>query len=112
MRIQNASKNTKLTEKCVVADTFLKRLKGLLGSPPLSIGEGLLLVNEKSIHTFFMTFPIDVIYINAQKKVIKVESNLPPNRIGKHIAQSRYILELPVGVIEKSHTTLDDQLIF
>jgi len=96
----------------VVASTFFRRLKGLLGSAPLSKGEGLLLVGEKSIHTFFMAFPIDVIYINGQKKVIRIDDNMVPNRIGKFISNSRYILEVPVGTIKKSHTHINDQLNF
>ena len=112
MQVQNITKNTLLSESCEVAETFFRRLKGLLGSPPLSDGEGLLLVNEKSIHTFFMTFPIDVIYINEQKKVIRTENNMLPNRIGKHLSESRYILEVPVGTIEKSQTSINDQLSF
>ncbi len=112
IRIQNTTKNTTLTHSCVVANTFFRRLKGLLGSAPLSDGEGLLLVNEKSIHTFFMTFPIDVIYIDEQKKVIRLDDNVVPNKIGKHLSNSRYILEVPVGTIAKSRTSIDDQLSF
>lgn len=112
MLIQNATKNTTLTQHCVVADTFFSRLKGLLGSVPLSNGEGLLLVGEKSIHTFFMTFPIDVIYIDGQKKVIRIDDNVVPNRIGKYVSESRYILEVPIGTIEESHTCVNDQLNF
>lgn len=110
--IQNTTKGTILTQHCLVADTFFSRLKGLLGASPLSSGEGLLLVGEKSIHTFFMTFPIDVIYINGQKKVIRIDDNVVPNRIGKHLSESRYILEVPVGTIEESHTRVNDQLNF
>ncbi len=112
MRIENQSKHTTIATHCRVADTFFTRLKGLLGTPPLSAGEGLLLVNEKSIHTFFMGFPIDVLYINAEKTVIKIEPNVVPNRIGRFVSQSAYILELPVGTIDASHTTVDDHLDF
>ncbi len=112
MRVTNQSKNTVLADRCIVANTFLSRLKGLLGTSSLSQGEGLLLVGEKSIHTFFMAYPIDVVYINAEKTVIRLDRNLVPNRIGKHSAQSAYILELPVGVINSSRTDIGDQLQF
>ena len=112
MRIENSTKNTTLAENCTVADTFFTRLKGLLGTPSLNTGEGLLLVGEKSIHTFFMAFPIDVIYIDREKTVIKLNRNLVPNRIGKHISQSAYILEVPTGTIDRTRTATGDQLRF
>jgi len=112
MRISNRSKETILAENCIVADTFFSRLKGLLGTPSLNPGEGLLLVGEKSIHTFFMAFSIDVVYIDAQKTVIRLDQNMVPNRIGKHVSQSAYILELPVGAIAHSQTAIGDKLHF
>ncbi len=112
MRIENQTKNTTLAENCIIADTFFTRLKGLLGTSTLNTGEGLLLVGEKSIHTFFMAFPIDVIYINAQKTVVRLDRNFVPNRIGKYVSQSAYILEVPVGTIDRTRTTIGDQLHF
>ncbi len=112
MRIENQTKNTTLTENCTVANTFFTRLKGLLGKNALNSGEGLLLVGEKSIHTFFMAFPIDVIYIDMAKTVIRLDRNFIPNRIGKHVSQSAYILEVPVGTIDHTHTATGDKLHF
>ena len=108
--IQNQTKNSSLTTQGALADTFFTRLKGLLGSPPLKAGEGLLLKGEKSIHTFFMSFPIDVIYINSASQVIKLDEDMPPYRIGNYITQAAYILEVPVGTIKHSQTTVGDQL--
>ncbi|MFQ5576072.1 MAG: DUF192 domain-containing protein [Anaerolineae bacterium] len=112
MLIKNQAQNTILARHCRVADTFFTRLKGLLGSNPLKVGEGLLLKNEKSIHTFFMTFPIDVVYIDRALKIIRLDLNMPPHKIGPHVSQSAYILELPVGVIRESNSAVGDQLWF
>lgn len=112
MIIKNQTKETVLVENGRIANTFFTRLKGLLGSKPLKEGEGLLLQSEKSIHTFFMTFPIDVIYINAEHQIIRFDLNMPPNKIGKYISKAAYILELPVGMIEKTHSDVGDQLVF
>ncbi|MFQ5448733.1 MAG: DUF192 domain-containing protein [Saprospiraceae bacterium] len=112
MQIQNQTKQTTIATQCRIADTFFSRLKGLLGSPPLVAGEGLLLVNEKSIHTFFMGFPIDVVYINHDKTVIRLERNVTANQVRPFVPQSAYILELPIGIIDTSHTQINDQLVF
>ncbi len=112
MRIENQTKGTVPTTHGIVANTFFSRLKGLLGSPPLQLGEGLLLVGEKSIHTFLMAFPIDVVYISSSKTVIRLDHALVPNRIGKYVSASAYILELPAGMIDRTDTTIGDQLTF
>lgn len=112
MIIKNRTKNVVLVNQGRIADTFFTRLKGLLGSPPLKSGEGLLLAHEKSIHTFFMSFPIDIIYLNEDLQVIKIDHNIPPYRLGSYVAKSVYILELPVGTIQETNTTVGDQLSF
>ena len=110
MIIVNQTQNTTLANNAKLANTFLTRLKGLLGSPPLEEGQGLLLQNEKSIHTMFMGFPIDIVYIDQNHSVIKLTPNMLPYRLGPYISQAVYILELPVGIIEKSRTTVGDKL--
>ncbi|HEY85684.1 MAG TPA: DUF192 domain-containing protein [Chloroflexi bacterium] len=111
MIIKNQNKNATLVRQGKVADTFFTRLKGLLGSPPLQEGEGLLLKGEKSIHTLFMTFPIDVIYLDHALEIIKITSDMRPWKLGPYVSQSTYILELPVGVISRTNSTVGDHLI-
>jgi len=112
LRVENLTQKTVLVERGSVADTFFTRLKGLLGSAPLEKGQGLLLKHEKSIHTLFMRFPIDVVYLNEQQQVIKIDQNMPPFRLGSYIAKSDSILELPVGTIQETNTAIGDQLSF
>ncbi|MEM7033582.1 MAG: DUF192 domain-containing protein [Chloroflexota bacterium] len=110
MIVENLTKSTTLVDRGRVADTFFSRLKGLLGSPPLERGQGLLLKNEKSIHTLFMGFPIDVVYLNNQQEVIKIDANMVPYRLGAFVRKSASILELPVGIVQESQTTIGDTL--
>ena len=112
MLIKNQTQNTILARHCRVADTFFTRLKGLLWSKPLQAGEGLLLKNEKSIHTFFMSFAIDVVYIDRALKIIRLDLTMPPQKIGPYVSQSAYILELPAGAIRESNSGVGDQLWF
>ncbi len=95
-----------------LADTFWLRLRGLLGSAPLQKGEGLILVGEKSIHTFFMKFPIDLVYVDKNYKVIRTDANMVPYRLGPFVAQSAYVLELPAGTIADTASEVGDQLKF
>ena len=111
MLIKNQNKNATLVRQGKIANTFFTRLKGLLGSPPLTEGEGLLLKGEKSIHTLFMTFPIDVIYLNHALEIIKLTPNMRPWKLGPYVSQSAYILELPVGVINRTNSAVGDRLI-
>jgi hypothetical protein len=64
MIIKNETKDSILVDQGKLADNFFSRLKGLLGSPPLQPGQGLLLKNEKSFHSFFLGFSFDVFYLD------------------------------------------------
>jgi uncharacterized membrane protein (UPF0127 family) len=59
-----------------------------------------------------MKFPIDVIYVDKTHKVIRVDKNMGPYRLGPFLSQSTYILEMPVGSIRESETQVGDQLKF
>jgi hypothetical protein len=64
-------------ERCFVADSAWSRMRGLLGRRGLESGEGLLLRPAGSVHTFFMRFPIDVIFLSREGEVLKVARALP-----------------------------------
>jgi uncharacterized membrane protein (UPF0127 family) len=83
-------------ERCVVADSFLLRLNGLLGRRSLGSEEGLLLVGSPSIHTTFMRFPIDVLFLDRELGVIAVKEGLKPWRIAGR-RKAKHILELRSG---------------
>jgi uncharacterized membrane protein (UPF0127 family) len=64
-------------ERCLVADSPWSRMRGLLGRRGLESGEGLLLRPTGSVHTFFMHFPIDVVFLSRDGEVLKVAQALP-----------------------------------
>jgi uncharacterized membrane protein (UPF0127 family) len=86
-------------ERCFVADSPLSRLRGLLGRRELASDEGLLLTPESSIHTFFMRFPIDVLFLGPDLSVLAVRERVRPWRTAGHRG-SRFVLELPAGAAE------------
>ena len=62
--------------------------------------------------THIMGFPIDVVYVDKQHRVIRTTTNMVPYRLGPFVTQAEYVLEMPVGTIEQSRTEIGDQLEF
>jgi uncharacterized membrane protein (UPF0127 family) len=82
-----------------------------MGRPSLGEGEGLILKGDKSIHSFFMRFPIDVVYADREGRVLRLDQAMLPYRIGPIVPKATYVLELPEGVIQATGTSVGDQLI-
>jgi uncharacterized membrane protein (UPF0127 family) len=93
-----------------IADTFLTRLRGLLGKVRLRSDEGLWIVPSQGIHTIGMMFHIDVIYLDSQLRVVHLIESLGPLRIAPIRLKCGSILELPCGTISESGTQVGDQL--
>ena len=87
-------------ERCLLAETPLARLRGLLGRSDLPAGEGLLLRPAGSIHTAFMRFSIDAVFLDGADRVLKVAHELPPWRMAG-CRGARAVLELPAGEAAK-----------
>jgi uncharacterized protein len=83
-------------ERCVVADRMLPRMRGLLGKRGLESGEGLLIRPAPSVHTFFMRFPIDVVFLSRDGEVMKVAESVPAWRT-RSCRRAYAVLELAAG---------------
>ena len=108
--VENLDRGKTLITAGRVADTFWGRLRGLMGSKPLAPGEGLLIVPCNSVHTHFMRFPIDVLYVDGAQEVIGIDENLPPWRFGRPRRQARFVIELPAGTVKATGTRPGDRL--
>jgi uncharacterized protein len=93
-----------------VADTSEKRRVGLLRHERLAPGEGLWIVPCESVHTFFMKFAIDLVYVDRKRKVRKVRNAVPPWRLSACLS-AHSILELPAGTVERTGTQAGDELV-
>ena len=111
MKVLNQTRNTVLGDSIEVADTSAKRNTGLLKHTSLKPGEGLWIVPCNSVHTFFMKFPIDLVYITKKRKVRKVRRAVPAWRLSACLL-AHSILELPAGTIEQTGTQPGDELVF
>ena len=90
-----------LTQNASRATTLLARLKGLLGKSSLLPNEALVLNPCNSIHTFFMRFPIDAIFIDSKGKVVRLYAHLKPNRLTRIQWDAKEVIEVPSGTIEQ-----------
>ena len=109
MVLVNTTKKTILSDRCHFANTVLKRMIGLLNRQKFAEGEGLLFDRCYGIHTFGMRFPIDVLFLDKDLHVIRAVKALPPYRTSV-VRKAVYVLELPVGALEKTHTEEGDQI--
>jgi uncharacterized membrane protein (UPF0127 family) len=110
LKIRNRPSDQLLVWEGWVARSFWSKMKGLLRHSPLRPGQGLWIEGCNWIHTFGMGFPIDVLYLNREGRVVHVTSDMPPNRIGPFVWRARSVVELPVGIIERTGTEVGDDL--
>jgi uncharacterized membrane protein (UPF0127 family) len=106
----NLSKKTWLATKVRKADNFITRMVGLLKRSHLGPEEALWLMPSKGIHTIGMKFPIDVVFLNKNNQVLGLISGMAPYRVSGVQLRGHSVLELPNGMIKKSHTEVGDQL--
>ncbi|HEY3188487.1 MAG TPA: DUF192 domain-containing protein [Solirubrobacteraceae bacterium] len=83
-------------ERCTFAATPLARMRGLLGRRGLESDEGILLRPAASVHTAFMRFPIDVVFLDRDLNVMRVEADMPPWRTAA-ARRAKAVLELRAG---------------
>lgn len=100
LQIDNLTRNTPLVTAGRVADGFWSRFRGLMGAAGLDAGEGMLITRCNSIHTHFMRFPIDVVYVSRDLEVVHVDRSMAPWRFGRIHRQSSFVVELPAGAAE------------
>lgn len=100
VRVTEVDRGLVLGDRVTVARTPHARLRGLLGRAALGPGEGLLLHPCNGVHTWGMRFSIDVLFLDAEGLVIRVEPSLPPGRMIPWVRRARQALELPAGAAQ------------
>ena len=112
MIVRNTNRGTVLGEAIEVAASAAQRVRGLLGRECLEDGQGLLFKRCSSLHTFFMHFPIDIVFMDKKGKVLKSAPQVGPFKLVAAPFRAHFALELPVGAIERSTTKVGDRLDF
>ncbi|UOF91309.1 DUF192 domain-containing protein [Fodinisporobacter ferrooxydans] len=108
---QKNSQTIQISYKLVVSRTFLSRLRGLMFRRSF-INEAMLLSPCNSIHTFFMLFPIDVLFLDRSMRIVHLCESLQPWRIILPVPSAYTTLELPAGTIQKYRLTRNALLEF
>lgn len=93
-----------------MADTFIKRIKGLLGRSAFKRGSALVLKPCQSVHTFFMRFPIDVAFVDSKNSIIKTYNNLKPWKMSKFFFSAYFCIEFPAETLVETDTKVGDFL--
>jgi uncharacterized protein len=106
----NETRGSRLVEHGRVAKTMWSRGRGLLGTRSLPAGDGLLIESCQSIHSFWMQYPFDAIFLDRRGKVVHLVNEMKPNRMSRHLFSAHSVLELPAGVIRATGTQVGDQL--
>lgn len=98
-----------VAESVRVAHTLPRRMRGLLGKSGLEPGEGIVLRPAWSIHTFFMRFPIDVVFLDENQTVVRIDESLRP----WHTASQRgamEVVELKAGECARRELEVGDRV--
>lgn len=100
--IKNITKNEEISKNVIMADSFLKRLKGLMFTKELSPDYSIYIHPCGQIHTFFMNYSIDVLYLDKNNVILAIDENIKPGKIGKKVKGATAVIELRGGKIENS----------
>jgi len=109
-KIINLSGDITLSDNAVIADTLSGRIKGLLGRNKLKSGEALVIKPCNAVHTFFMNFSIDLLFVDRQDRIVKVVQAMPPFRLSSISLKASYVIELPAGSISSTQTKIGDRI--
>jgi uncharacterized protein len=96
-------------ERCGIADNFFSRMRGLLGRRQLPDDECLLIRPAGSIHTFFMRFPIDALFLDQELRVLAVSNDLKPWRVARQRG-AHVVVEMAAGQATKRGVRFGEQL--
>jgi uncharacterized protein len=99
-----------LCERCEIPDSSFGRARGLLGRDGLEPGEGMLIDRAGTVHMFFMRFPIDVVFLDRDRKVVGVRHRLRPWRVAG-ARRAVAALELPAGAAAEAGIEVGEVLV-
>lgn len=111
LRVNNPSRETMLADRAMIADSSKTRKIGLLKHAQLERGEGLWITPCEGVHTVGMKFPIDVLFLDKRRKVMKIRAAMPRWRLAACL-RAHSVLELPSGTAAATKTATGDQLEF
>jgi uncharacterized protein len=110
-KVQREKDGTIILQACYLANNAWTRLCGLLGRSGLASEEALLLDPCNSIHTFFMRFSIDVIFLSKDWRIVRIVRSIPPWRHTRLHLRARRALECQAGFADKLSLQVGEKLV-
>lgn len=111
MQLLDRQSNTVIVSNLRTAYTFIHRFKGLMFDRELSNEEALHIQPCRSIHTCFMRFSIDVIYVDDLMNIVALEADKSPYRFGKSVKGAHSVIEMPAGSIKSKELFVGQALL-
>jgi uncharacterized membrane protein (UPF0127 family) len=105
----DASDGRVIVPRLELALDSASRRKGLLGRDGLPGGAGIVIAPSNAVHTFFMRFAIDIVFLHRSGRVLKVRHRVPARRLAMS-PTAHAVLELPAGAAAESGVTVGQQL--
>jgi uncharacterized membrane protein (UPF0127 family) len=102
VRVVHGEAGIGVASQVAIADTWWRRMRGLLGRAPIERGEGLLILECGSVHTIGMAYPIDIAFLDADGTVVRNIGCLRPGRVGLGGPEAVHTLELPAGRLDET----------
>lgn len=109
--VYNQTRECFLSLGVTPADTVFMRLKGLIGKLNMRSDEGLWVVPSSGVHTWGVLFPVDLIYLDENLRVVYVTEHFPRFNVAPLRIRAASVLELPTHTIYSSQTQTGDQLV-
>ena len=109
-KIINPDTKAIIAEHAELADNVFSRMKGLLFRDSLDTSAALIIKPASSLHTFFMRFSIDIIFLDKQGKILKLSRNVPPSKFVLSVFGAKCAVEFPTGTIDKFSLSIGGQL--
>jgi uncharacterized membrane protein (UPF0127 family) len=110
LTLLNQTKAIAIGDKIAIADSFLTRLRGLMGRRSLAAGSGLWITPSSGVHTCWMRMAIDIVALDKHLRVIAASSKVRPWRVSGLSLKTHSVLELPAGQILACGLEVGDQL--
>ena len=112
VRVVNTRLGRELGTRIGMGDSWVARLRGMLGRPEPRAGEGLFLTPCSSVHMYGMRYPLDIAFLDRSGAVVALYPSLAPGSRTRWHRNATHALELPKGALESSGTSVGDVLIW
>ncbi|MBC7261461.1 MAG: DUF192 domain-containing protein [Chloroflexi bacterium] len=110
MKLYHVDRQCPIVHNLEVAADVRSKTRGLIGHLPLESGQALMIPGSRWIHTFGMSFPIDVVYVDKKGRIVALTDNLPPRRIDRPVLRAQAVIEMAAGEIRRLGLKVGERL--